>query len=140
MTTSLQEPQAGKLLSTIAIIVGAVFAAVAAAGLIGVGSQFLLVITQLLDGSLGFSHNFAIFNALWIVFFISLLIAGISLIISGVRKRTHDLVPGISLYLAGASLLVIGFYLLAYDEMKYAVIAMLVGLVLVIAEWRSHTI
>ena len=141
MTASLQqEPQAGKVLSSSATVAGVVFVAIAAAGLIGMGSLFLLVVTQLLDGSRVYSHNFAIYNALWIVFFISLLIAGISLIISGVQKKTHDLVPGVPLYLAGASLVVIGFYLFVYDELLYAIIAMVVGLVLVIAEWRSHTI
>ena len=142
MTTSLQqeEPQAGRGLSTSAIIVGGIFAAIAAAGLIGMGSLFLVVVSQLLDGSRVYSHNFAIYNALWTVFFISLLIAGISLIISGKRRKTHDLVPGISLYLAGASLIVIGFYLFIYDDLLYALIAMVIGLILVVAEWRSHTI
>ncbi|HID80940.1 MAG TPA: hypothetical protein EYH06_14305 [Chromatiales bacterium] len=140
MTSNAEQLLAGKGRSRLVMIIGALFAALAAAGLIGMGSHFLIVITHVLDGSIAYSRNFAIYNALWIIFFISFLIAGISLIISGVRRKLHDLVPGISLYLAGASLIVIGFYLFIYDELIYAAVAMLVGLTLMIVEWFSKTI
>ncbi len=140
MTTTLQPEQAGKGLSTFSILTGILFAVVAAAGLIGVGAHLLIVLTSLLDGSLGYSLNFAIYNALWIIFFLSLLIAGINLIISGARKKRHNLVPGISLYLAGASLIMLSFYLFVYDDLRYAVIALVVGLVLMLVEWFSETV
>jgi len=140
MITTAELTKAGKGRSTLTVIIGALFAVLAAAGLIGMGSHFLIVISNILDGSIAYSKNFAIYNALWIIFFISFLIAGISLIISGARRKLHDLVPGISLYLAGSSLIVIGFYLFIYDELIYAVIAMAVGLILMIAEWFSETV
>lgn len=140
MTTVVEQSLAGKGRSRFVIIIGALFAALAAAGLIGMGSHFLIVISHVLDGSIAYSRNFVIYNALWIILFISLLIAGISLIISGARRKLRDLVPGISLYLAGASLIVIGFYLLIYDELIYAVVAMAVGLTLMIVEWFSDTV
>lgn len=132
---------APKSRSTLTMIVGALFAAIGAAGLVGMGSVFIYVLTNFLDKSASlFASNDLISAIMWVVFSISMLVAGINLIVSGSRRKLFDLVPGFSLYFAGFSLIINGFIYLLYGNTMASVPALLIGLFLILAEWRTETI
>ena len=82
--------------------------------------------------------NSVVFHLLWLVFFASVLVAGIRLIISAVNKRTTDLVPGHSLYFVGASLVVIGLFYVVFQEMAYAAITIIAGILCIYFEGAAE--
>ncbi len=91
-------------------------------------------ISSVLEGSQIYSFQ-VLYEGLWLLFFASLFVLGGSLLVSALRKVTHNAVPGPTLYVMGASLMVIGLMMLMYDQVFQAALAMGIGLVLMIAEW-----
>ena len=71
--------------------------------------------------------NSILFHIIWVVFFLSLLLTGIKLLISALNKRTKDLVPGMPLYFLGASLVIIGLFYLVFGQFVYAVVSIIAG-------------
>lgn len=74
------------------------------------------------------------------IFFVSLLLTGLSLMYSGLTRKRYDVVPGLSLYVVGISLSVLGLYAIINSPfVLYGAIALIVGLALVYVEWASET-
>lgn len=80
------------------------------------------------------SHQY-LYEGLWLVFLVSLSVLGLSLVISGFQKRQHDIVPGPTLYLMGASLLGIALMMTMYGQVLHAVVAAMAGVTLMVIEW-----
>jgi len=72
------------------------------------------------------------------VFFLSLLLTGIKLLISALNKRTKDLVPGVALYFLGASLVIIGLFYLVFGQFVYAVISIVAGTLCIYVEGTTE--
>ena len=85
------------------------------------------IYSTLSDSGFSFMSNSMTFHIVWAIFFLSLLITGIKLTISALNKRTKDLVPGLSLYFLGASLVIIGMFYLVFGQFTYALIAIISG-------------
>jgi len=64
-----------------------------------------------------------------------LLITGLSLIYSGLKKKAYDLVPGPTLYLLGLCIIGIGFCLLLAAQFPLAIGAILFGIAICYWEW-----
>ncbi|MGV6859137.1 MAG: hypothetical protein ACWA5X_09200 [bacterium] len=76
-----------------------------------------------------------LYEGLWLLFFASLFTLGISLVVSALRKVRRNAVPGPTLYVMGASLMVLGLMMAMYDQVFQAALSLGMGLVLMIAEW-----
>ena len=79
------------------------------------------------QNGISFMSNSIIFHLLWAVFFLSLLVTGIKLLVSALNKRTKDLVPGITLYFLGSSLVIIGLFYIVFEQYPYALITIIAG-------------
>lgn len=110
----------------------------ALAGLAG-SITLVRVVTHLLMGEYAFLSTLVIYQTVWLVIFASLFITGLSLVISGVKRKKHDIVPGPTLYILGLALVVNGFFLLIYSQTLYAVVAIAIGAILIYLEWATHT-
>lgn len=117
------------------IALGALLTVLGVAGTLGLSAILFFLFQSIVEGGQGVWTSLALFHALWLVFALSLFATGVNLIVAGVQRRRRDLVPGPWLYLLGASLAVIGLYLLLYQPAWYAWLALLAGLVVVWAEW-----
>lgn len=73
----------------------------------------------------------------WLVFFGGLFAVGVSLMVASVQGRREDVVPGPSLYLMGAALLIAGMAQLLFGRPGLAGLTGLAGLVLMYVEYRS---
>ncbi len=82
-----------------------------------------------------YNYGTVIYYSVWQVAALCLLISGISVVRSGFKRKRHDLVPGPTLYLLGLSVIVIGFFLFTFDNMLLAVLAVVLGALLVYWEW-----
>ncbi len=108
-----------------------------------VGTVFLLrilwfVLPKLSAGEYGFTLSTALYGAAWLALFIGLCVTGVSLVMSGLRRKRHDLVPGITLYIVGLSAIVIGFFLLVRSDYIPAVVAIVVGAIFVYLESQTR--
>lgn len=121
-------------------VIGAIIAVLGAAGTLGISAMLAFLLPELADGNLGFFFNQALFQVIWAVFFISLFVAGLSLIVSGVRQKQHDLVPGLTLYFLGAALVVNALMMLTYGHVVYALTAGAIGCIVMYAEWSTEVI
>lgn len=82
----------------------------------------------------------AIYHAAWLLFFAGLLAAGISLMVSTVKGRREDIIPGPSLYVMGVSLVIAGMVQLLFGRPELAAATALAGIVLMVVEYRSALI
>ncbi len=111
----------------------------AVAGFIGAFANIRLLAGDL-AGTPGFSSMLAPMTAYhfaWLVFFGALVAAGISLMAAAVQGRREDIVPGPSLYLMGAALLIAGMAQLLFGRAALAGLTGLAGLLLIFLEYRS---
>lgn len=123
--------------TTLTIVIGAIVAIAAAAGILASGRLLFVTLTQVLDESALVGPNEFIIVATWVVFFLAMLVSGVLLIQSGSRGKLRDIVPGIWLYLAGFALFVNGMYLLLYQRPVAGLVLVFAGLMMVYAEWKS---
>lgn len=111
-----------------------------AGGLLG-----LVIVTRLLaadfapiDGGVkAYLTTFVIYHALWWCFFVSLSIVGLSLLHAAFRGRTSNLVPGPTLYVLGATLIVNGFFLLMFGAAGWAGLAVFAGAIFMYLEHQT---
>lgn len=96
----------------------------------------------LVEGSAGswYTRRDVVYVAMWCVFALSVLAAGVSLAYSAVRGRGHNMVPGPTLYVAGASLFIIALFLVAGGALLVALVFALIGAVLMIIEYGSDAV
>lgn len=118
-------------------LVGLVFCLVGGAIALSAGQALWSLLTQLLGHGV-FTLRDALYVLVWVVFSLSLLAAGVALLSAAWRARRYNMVPGPTLYLAGASLMIIALFLLAAGVPIYAVIAGAVGAALMVAEYSSE--
>lgn len=85
-----------------------------------------------------YSYVTLIYQGLWLLVAICTLIAGLSLIISALRRKQFDLIPGPTLYFLGLGLAVIGGFLLMGGIGWQAIAIIIMGLFLIYWEWGYH--
>ncbi len=78
--------------------------------------------------------TFVVYHGMWWLFFVSLTIVGLSLLQASVVGRRTNLVPGPTLYVLGATLIINGLFLAMFSEVLWAISAIVVGLVLMYFE------
>lgn len=113
--------------SGLTFILGVICTSAAAIGLFWLSKIIPGIYNTLMQSGVSFMSNAILFHLLWGIFFISLLVTGIKLLISALKKRTKDLVPGVTLYFLGASLVVIGLFYLVFEQYTYSVISIVAG-------------
>lgn len=133
MTTDVASP----VVRGAAALVGLVFFLVGGAIAINAGQALWSLVTQLVGHGV-FTLRDELYVFVWVVFSLSLLAAGLSLLSAAWRARRYNMVPGPTLYIAGASLMVIALFLLAAGVPAYAMITGAVGAVLMVAEYGSE--
>ncbi len=120
--------------ASIAIAAGGVALAVfCLIGALRVGAQFR-VLTQQYD----LSSHFTLQTLVWMLIFVSGAVAGISLLVSAIRRRRHNLVPGPTLYFLGTGLLFNGIILLADTAYLWAIASALLGALLIYLESNTE--
>jgi hypothetical protein len=122
------------------IVLGAIAAILGAAGILAISPMLAYLIPKLTSGEYHYLFNLVLFQLMWAVFFISLLVAGIKLIISGVKRKRHDIIPGLTLYFLGAALIVNGLLMLTYGHTLYAGITVLIGAAVAYIEWSTEVV
>ena len=100
-------------------------------------SLFTRSFSQAADGERVFLTSMAFYYAIWIVFFMALLAAGISLMVAAIKGWSDDIVPGPSIYVMGTSLVIAGMFQLVFGNIELAAVTGLVGVVLMVVEYRS---
>ena len=118
---------ANSLQSGLTFIIGIICTAVAAIGIFWLSKIIPGIYQTLTQNGFSFMSNSVLFHLIWAIFFINLLIAGFKLINSALNKRTKDLVPGLTLYFLGASLVIIGLFYLVFEQYTYAIAAIVTG-------------
>ncbi len=113
--------------SGLILFIGMICAGVSIFGLYWLSKIIPGIYNSLIENDFSFMTNSLIFHFIWAVFFISLFITGIKLLISAIKKRNKDLVSGLTLYFLGASLVIIGLFYLVFQQYPYALIAILAG-------------
>ncbi|MEM7281719.1 MAG: hypothetical protein AAF438_08835 [Pseudomonadota bacterium] len=87
------------------------------------------------DGGIqAYLTTFVVYHAMWWLFFASLAVVGLSLIQASFVGRRNNLVPGPTLYLLGATLIINGFFLLMFGQAGWAALAILSGVVFMYLE------
>ena len=132
MTAPADQDRAGAMRSALTAAAGVLLFAIGALGSFVIGAEAWHLVK---DYSL---NSIALHMLIWLVFFLSLTVAGFSLLRSGLKRRTHDLVPGPTLYFLGASLVVNGLFLLVVSQYLYAGIAIVLGSVFLYLEHATQ--
>ncbi len=117
------------------VLFGAIAAAVGLVGAVGVGAMLAYLLGELWQGEVRIWRHQALFQAVWLVFFASLFLTGLHLIVAGFTRRKRDLVPGLALYFMGLALAVSGLLLLLHGSPLPGLIGVFVGVTLVLLEW-----
>lgn len=92
-----------------------------------------------LDASI-YGWREVLFLIVWAVFSFSLVVAALALLRGAWRARRRDLVPGPTLYVAGACLVTIGLFMLEAGALVPSALTVLLGATLIAAEYRSDII
>ena len=126
--------------SLLVFIIGALVLAAGVFGLRPSWKIFNIILSELNTSKSPSPYNYAtmIYSALWLLAAICTAIAGISLIISALRRRQYDLIPGPTLYFLGLALAVIGGFLFIGGLNWQAITAMATGFFLIYWEWAYH--
>jgi hypothetical protein len=138
MTT--EDFDAGLARSRFIIIVGVLATILGVLGSLGIFRMLAFLIPKLSSGEYSFLSHLALFQFMWAVFFVSLLVAGIKLVVSGIKRKRHDIVPGLTLYFLGAALVVNGILMLTYGNVVYAGITILIGALVSYLEWSTEVV
>lgn len=132
------QAEASKIFSLVTMLLGLAFIIGAALGIYWLSKLIPSLYTNLQSNDYSFMQNSLIFHLVWLFFFISILVAGVRLVVSALKKQTKNLVPGLSLYFAGATLVIIGLFYLLFQQTTYAVIAILTGSLCIYAEGSTE--
>lgn len=82
-----------------------------------------------------FTQSTVVYQGLWLIVALCVLIAGISLVISAWKRKRHDLVPGPTLYILGIALGAIGIFLFVFNQILFAIGTFIVGILFIYSEW-----
>lgn len=132
------DPKATPLFSGMTFITGIICTGTATIGLFWLSRIIPGIYQSLIESGFSFMSNTFLFHLVWTVFFSSLLLTGVKLLISALNKKTKDLVPGMPLYFVGASLVIIGLFYLVFAEFITAMIAIIAGILCIYIEGTSE--
>ncbi len=136
MHSDLDRSSAGR--SILIFIIGTLVLAAGAWGIMPTWKMFNIIFSEFRTHDSPYNYATIIYSILWLVVAFCTLLAGVSLIISALRRRQYDLIPGPTLYFLGLSLAVIGGFLLISGLGWQAIIAIVTGLFLIYWEWAYH--
>ena len=139
MTTLTDQP-ASPTFSRLLILLGVLAAVVGAVGTLLVAWMLGSMAPHWLDGRLAFFTYQLLFQALWLLFFVSMFVLGLKLIRSGRERRRHDVVPGLTLYYLGAALAMIGVMLVAFGNLAVGAALFVAGALAIYVEWSTEVI
>lgn len=110
-----------------------------AGGIGGFASLRLLArdVSHSADGIRALLTPMATYHLAWLVFFVSMIVIGVSLMVATIKGRSEDIVPGPSIYFMGAALLVVAMLQLMFGRPGLAAASAIAGVVLMVAEYRS---
>lgn len=94
-------------------------------------------VSATVDGARAFFTPMAAYHLVWLVFFAGLLAVGVSLITASIKGRSEDIVPGPSIYVMGAALLIAAMFQFVFGRPGLAAVCALAGIALLFAEYRS---
>lgn len=126
--------------SRLIMLLGLVFAVAGALGTLLLTFMLGILIPEFFQGRAAFLSFQLLFQLMWLVFFISLFITGLSLMRSGVKRKRKDLVPGLTLYFLGAALVVNGMMLMTFGDMTRGVILTVTGIAAMLVEWSTEVV
>ncbi len=138
MNTAI-EP-ATPIFSRLLVLLGIMAATAGAAGTLLLGYMLGAALPAWLDGRLAFLTFQLLFQLLWLVFFISMFVLGLSLIRSGRDRRRKDIVPGLTLYFLGAALAAIGIMLFTFGNVAAGLGLFVVGALAIYVEWSTEVV
>lgn len=126
--------------SKFVLLFGLLLAIAGGMGTIALSALLVYTVPKVADGELAFFSHQALFQSMWAVFFVSLFMTGVSLVVSGASRRPKDLVPGLTLYFLGAALMVNGLLMFTYEHYLFAGIIFIVGALAVYLEWSTEVV
>lgn len=132
------DPKATSLFSGMTFITGIICTGTATIGIFWLSRIIPGIYQTLIENGFSFMSNSFLFHMVWAVFFLSLLLTGIKLLISALNKKTKDLVPGVPLYFVGASLVIIGLFYLVFGQFISALISIVAGVLCIYIEGTSE--
>ena len=88
---------AGAMRSRLIILLGIFAAIIGAAGGLGISPMLAYLIPKLMSGEYFYLFNLVLFQVMWAVFFVSVLVGGIKVSISGLQRRGDEISPGLRL-------------------------------------------
>ncbi len=136
MHSELDRSSTGK--SLLVFIIGTLVIALGAWGIMPTWKMFNIIQSEIDTSNSPYNYATMIYSVLWLVAAFCTLVAGVSLILSALRRRQYDLIPGPTLYFLGLSLAVIGGFLMMGGLGWQAITAVVVGLFLIYWEWAYH--
>ena len=139
MTTATRQPPS-KFFSLSLIVLGALATVAGAIGTLLLAWMLGVAVPRWLGGQLGFFTFELLFQLLWLLFFASLFSLGLKLIRSGRDGRSHDVVPGLTLYWLGAALAMIGIMLFAFGDVITGIALFAAGALAILVEWSTEVI
>ncbi len=105
----------------------------------GVAGSYILtkVLLHLFNDQSGAFTTLVWYQIIWLIFFLGVIVAGISIFLAAIRGRQHNLIPGPTLYIMGLALLVNGFFLMVYGNWPMAILGILAGAVFILLEYKT---
>ncbi|MFK7816888.1 MAG: hypothetical protein AB8B92_11195 [Gammaproteobacteria bacterium] len=131
-------PKATSLFTGMTFITGIICTGTAAIGMFWLSRIIPGIYRTLIESGFSFMSNTFLFHMVWVVFFLSLLMTGVKLLISALNKKTKDLVPGVPLYFVGASLVIIGLFYLVFGQFISALLSIIAGALCIYIEGTSE--
>ncbi len=122
------------------LLFGLMLSITGAMGTIALSMMLLYILPKVASGDMPFFGGQALFQTMWAVFFISLFMTGVSLMISAARRKQRDLVPGLTLYFLGAALVINGLLLMTYAHFVFGLAAMAAGSLAIYLEWSIEVV
>lgn len=122
----------------IVAIVGAAFT-LAGGWSVGTSLEALVAMVNALDRSI-YGWREVLFLTVWLIFAFSLVIAALSLLRSAWRGRRRNIVPGPTLYVVGACLVIIALFMLEAGALVPSALTAGFGLILMIVEYRMDLV
>lgn len=126
--------------SKLVLLFGLLLAIAGGLGTIALSALLVYTVPRTVSGEWHFFSHQALFQSMWAVFFVSLFMTGVSLVVSGANRKRKDLVPGLTLYFLGAALVVNGLLMLTYGHWIFGAVMIAVGAVAVYLEWSTEVV
>ncbi len=130
--------KSSKVRSTVIFIIGAIILVIGIFGLQPSWQILNTVFSEFNTTSSPYTYASLIYQGLWLLVTVCTVITGLSLIVSALRRKQFDLIPGPTLYFLGLGLSVIAGFLLMSGLSWQAVAMLMTGLFLIYWEWAYH--